>query len=241
MTTSSLEAAQLIELAERRGVILMVDHTFIYTGAVRRIKQLLVNAELGSLYYYDSVRVNLGLVQHDVSVIWDLAAHDFSIMDHLISAQPRGVSAMGAAHLPGGITDVAYLTVLFDNSLLAHFHVNWLSPVKVRQVLIGGDRRMVLYDDIEATEKVKVYDSGVQWTDDPNEARRERLVAYRSGDMYAPKFDQTEALRTECAHFVECIRSNTTPLSDGHAGLRTVRLLEAAERSLVNGGAIEAV
>jgi predicted dehydrogenase len=219
----------------------MVDHTFVYTGAVRRIKQLMDTRELGSLYYYDSVRVNLGLVQHDVSVVWDLAAHDFAIMDYLIAAQPRAVSAMGAAHLPGGIPDVAYLTVLFDSSLLAHFHVNWLSPVKVRQVLIGGDRRMVLYDDIESTEKVKVYDRGVQWTEDPNEARRERLVAYRSGDMYAPKFDQTEALRTECAHFVDCIRSGATPITDGHAGLRTVRLLAASERSLTRGGAVEPI
>jgi predicted dehydrogenase len=241
MTTSVAAAEELIELAERRRLILMVDHTFIYTGAVRRIKQLMDADELGGLNYYDSVRVNLGLVQHDVSVIWDLAAHDFSIMDYLIPDRPRAISTMGAAHLPGGIVDVAYLTVLFDNSFLAHFHVNWLSPVKVRQVLIGGDRRMVLYDDIEATEKVKIYDSGVDWTADPTEARRERLVAYRAGDMYAPKIDQTEALRYECAHFIECIRSNTTPLSDGQAGLRTVRLLDAAERSLVKGGAVEPV
>lgn len=241
MTTSSAEAEELIEIAARRGLVLMVDHTFVYTGAVRRIKQLIDTGELGSLYYYDSVRVNLGLVQHDVSVIWDLAAHDFSIMDHLIGGRPRGVSAVGAVHLPGGMADVAYITVLFDNNLLAHFHVNWLSPVKVRQVLIGGDRRMVLYDDIEATEKIKVYDRGVEWTDDQNEARRERLVAYRTGDMYAPKFDQGEALRTECSHFVECIRSQRTPITDGLAGLRTVRLLEAAERSLRNAGEIERI
>jgi len=241
MTTSSTEAEQLIELADQHGLQLMVDHTFVYTGAIRRIKQLVDTGELGSPYYYDSVRVNLGLVQHDVSVIWDLAAHDFAIMDYLIAAPPRAVSAVGAAHLPGGMTDVAYLTVLFDNNLIAHFHVNWLSPVKVRQIMIGGDRRMVVYDDIEATEKVKVYDRGVQWTDDPNEARRERLVAYRSGDMYAPKFDQREALRTECAHFIECIRSGQTPATDGHAGLRTVRLLEAAARSLATGGALVAL
>lgn len=241
LTTSSAEAEELVELAARKRLVLMVDHTFIYTGAVQRIKQLLEGGELGGLYYYDSVRVNLGLVQHDVSVIWDLAAHDFSIMDYLIQQRPRGVSAVAAAHLPGGLADVAYLTVFFDNSLIAHFHVNWLSPVKVRQVLIGGDRRMVLYDDIEPTEKVKVYDRGVQWTEDPTEARRERLVAYRTGDMYAPKFDQTEALRRECGHFMSCITTGHTPLTDGVAGLRTVRLLEAAERSLAQGGRVEPV
>jgi predicted dehydrogenase len=239
MTASSAEAEELVALADAEGLVLMVDHTFIYTSAVRRIKQLIDTGELGRLYYYDSVRVNLGLVQHDTNVVWDLAAHDLSIMDYLIERQPRSVTAVGAAHLPGEMADVAYLTVMFDDSLIAHFHVNWLSPVKVLQVLIGGDRRMVVFDDIQPTEKIKVYDRGVQWTDDPTEARRERLVAYRIGDMYAPVLDQTEALRTECAHFIECIRSGRTPFSDGRAGLRVVRLLEAAERSLCNGGSME--
>src|SRR6185437_5772849 len=194
MTTTVADAAELVALAERTGLTLMVDHTFVYTGAVRRIKQMIDTGELGNLYYYDSVRINLGLVQHDVSVIWDLAAHDLSIMDYLIPFEPRAVSAIGAAHLPGRLADVAYLTVLFDNNLLAHFHVNWLSPVKVRQVLIGGDRRMALYDDIEPTEKVKVYDRGITWSDDPSEVRREALVSYRSGDVHIPKLDSTEAL-----------------------------------------------
>jgi predicted dehydrogenase len=241
MTTSSIEAEEMVELAQRHNRVLMVDHTFVYSGAVRRIKELLATGEMGNLYYYDSVRVNLGLVQHDVSVIWDLAAHDFSIMDFLLDQKPRGVSAFGAAHLPGGRADVAYLTILFDNNLIAHFHVNWLSPVKVRQVLIGGDRRMVLYDDIQPTEKIKVYDRGVKWTDDPHEARREALVAYRSGDMYAPKLDQSEALRTECAHFIESIRAGKPPITNGLAGLRTVRLLEAAQHSLDNNGQVESV
>ena len=241
MTTSSMEAEALVALADAEGLILMVDHTFVYTGAVRRIKQLIDTGELGRLYYYDSVRVNLGLVQHDANVMWDLAAHDLSIMDYLLEQQPRSVTAVGATHLPGEMADVAYLTIMFDDSLIAHFHVNWLSPVKVRQVLIGGDRRMVVFDDIQPTEKIKVYDRGVQWSEDPNEARRERLVAYRLGDMYAPVLDQTEALRTECAHFVACIRSGETPLSDGRSGLRVVRLLEAAERSLCNGGSMESV
>jgi predicted dehydrogenase len=239
MTTTGAEAEQLIELAARRDLTLMVDHTFVYTGAVRRIKRLIDDGELGSLYYYDSVRVNLGLVQHDVSVVWDLAAHDLAIMDHLLEARPVGISAVAATHFPGAMADVAYLTVHFPDNLIAHFHVNWLSPVKVRQVLIGGDRRMVLYDDIEATEKVKVYDRGIRWNEDPDEVRRETLVAYRLGDMSAPVIDQTEALRTECAHFIEAIITGAPPLTDGHAGLRTVRMLEAAERSLRNGGAIE--
>src|SRR5581483_2557750 len=192
-------------------------HTFVYTGAVRRIKELIDTGELGKLYYYDSVRVNLGLIQHDVSVVWDLAAHDLAIMDHLIEQRPVGISAMSATHFPGGMADVAYITVQFEDNLIAHFHVNWLSPVKVRQVLIGGDRRMILYDDIEATEKVKVYDRGIRWNDDPIEARRETLVAYRLGDMYAPVLDQTEALRNECAHFIESVRAGTKPLTDGRA------------------------
>jgi predicted dehydrogenase len=236
MTVSTAEAEDLIEVAARRGLTLMVDHTFVYTGAVRRIKEMLDTGELGRLYYYDSVRVNLGLVQHDVSVVRDLAAHDFAIMDYLLPQRPLAVSATGAAHLPGGLTDMAYLSVAFEDNLLAHFHVNWLSPVKIRQVLIGGDRRMVVYDDIQPTEKVKVYDRGITWTDDPSEARREALVAYRSGDVHVPRLDQTEALRNECAHFVECVRTGATPLTDGAAGLRTVRLLEAAERSLNGSG-----
>lgn len=239
MTLSTAEAVALVELAETRGLQLMVDHTFVYTGAVRRIKQMIDSGELGKLYYYDSVRVNLGLIQHDVSVVWDLAAHDLAIMDHLIEQRPVGISAMSATHFPGGMADVAYITVQFEDNLIAHFHVNWLSPVKVRQVLIGGDRRMILYDDIEATEKVKVYDRGIRWNDDPIEARRETLVAYRLGDMYAPVLDQTEALRNECAHFIESVRAGTTPLTDGRAGLRTVQMLEAAERSMRNGGAME--
>lgn len=239
MTLSTAEARELVELAEARDLRLMVDHTFVYTGAVRRIKQMIDSGELGKLYYYDSVRVNLGLIQHDVSVVWDLAAHDLAIMDHLIEQQPVGISAMSATHFPGGMADVAYITVQFEDNLIAHFHVNWLSPVKVRQVLIGGDRRMILYDDIEATEKVKVYDRGIRWNDDPMEARREALVAYRLGDMYAPVLDQTEALRNECAHFIESVRAGTTPLTDGRAGLRTVQMLEAAERSMRNGGAME--
>ena len=239
LTTSVMDAEELVRLAERERRVLMVDHTFVYTGAVRRMKQLIDTGEIGELYYYDSVRVNLGLVQHDVNVIWDLAAHDLAIMDYLLPRRPTQVSASGVTHLPGGMADVAYLTLRFEDNLIAHFHVNWLSPVKVRQVLVGGDRRMILYDDLEPTEKIKVYDRGVHWNGGADEARREALVAYRLGDMHAPMLNQTEALRTECEHFIDSVRSGSTPITDGHAGLRTVRVLAAAERSLKNGGAPE--
>lgn len=239
LTTSVADAEELVELAQRLHRVLMVDHTFVYTGAVRRMKELIDSGEIGELYYYDSVRVNLGLVQHDVNVVWDLAAHDLAIMDYLLPARPTQVSAIGVTHLPGGMADVAYLTLRFEGDLIAHFHVNWLSPVKVRQVLVGGDRRMILYDDLEPTEKIKVYDRGVRWNGHADEARREALVAYRLGDMHAPMLDQTEALRTECGHFIDSIRSGGTPVTDGQAGLRTVRILAAAERSLQKGGAME--
>jgi len=237
MAMSVGEAEPLVELADRLGLTLMVDHTFVYTGAVRKIKQLIGSGKLGSLYYYDSVRVNLGLVQHDVSVMWDLASHDLSIMDYLLAEEPRAISAVGATHLAGGVADIAYLTVQFANNLIAHFHVNWLSPVKVRQVLIGGERRMVLYDDIEPTEKVKLYDRGLDLAGRTEDAAVR--VAYRLGDMTAPALDQTEALLTECSHFVHCIRTGRKPLTDGISGLRVVRLLEAAERSTRNGGRLE--
>jgi predicted dehydrogenase len=241
MTASTAEAERLIETADQRGLTLMVDHTFIYTGAVQLIKRLMDAGDLGTLYYYDSVRINLGLVQDDVSVIWDLAAHDLATMDYLIPQKPRAISVMAAAHLPGQRADVAYLTALFDGELIAHFHVNWLSPVKVRQVLIGGDRRMILYDDIEPTEKVKVYDRGVHWNGVSDQSRRETLVAYRMGDMHAPVLDQKEALSKECVHFLECVRTGATPLTDGLAGLRVVRWLEAAERSAMNEGRVESL
>jgi predicted dehydrogenase len=242
MTSSSAEAELLIDLAQQRGLVLMVDFTFIYTGAVRRIKQLIDTQELGRLYYYDSVRVNLGLIQRDVSVIWDLAVHDLSMMNYLIPQRPVSIAARTASHLPNGLADVAYITVGFEDDLLAHFHVNWLSPVKVRQVLVGGDRRMVLYDDIEPTEKVKVYDRGIHWAEaDPSETRRAALVGYRLGDMWAPVLDQSEALHNECAHFIRCVRSGETPTTDGISGLTVVRQLEAAERSACHDGRMERI
>ena len=234
MTATVTEAEQLLELAERKGVVLMVDHTFIYTGAVRKMKELIDAGELGELQYLDAVRVNLGLFQHDIDVLWDLAPHDLAILDHLVPETPKSVSVIGADHTGSGFSDVAYMTVQFANNFLAHLHVNWLSPVKIRQMLIGGSRRMVVYNDMEPSEKVRVYDRGVRVGTEDGIYRT--LVDYRMGDMTAPKLDNREALAVECEHFRECVRSNAVPLSNAAAGLRVVRLLEAGARSLAAGG-----
>jgi predicted dehydrogenase len=232
-TSNSTQAEQLIEMAARRRLQIMVDHTFLFTGAVRKIRELIDDNTLGRLYYYDSTRVNLGLFQHDVNVLWDLAPHDLSIVDYLIGKPPEAVIATGESHL-NGLTDVAYLTVYFPDNIIAHINVNWLSPVKVRTTLIGGEKRMVVWNDLEADEKIKVYDRGVKMTN--REGVYDLLVSYRSGDMWAPKVEATEALRAELAYFVECIEKNEVPLNDGLAGLRVVRMLEAAEESLSRKG-----
>lgn len=234
ITRSVAEAEELVELAERRGLVLMVDHTFVFTGAVRRIKELVDAGEFGDLYYFDSVRVNLGIFQHDIDVVWDLAPHDLSILTHLVPATPKAVSAVGADHVGSGFADMAYITVYYDNGFMAHTHVNWLSPVKVRQILIGGTRRMLVYDDTEPSEKVKVYDSGIKVT--TQEGIYATLVDYRTGDMWAPKLELREALSVECAHFVDCIRFKRVPFTSGAAGVQVVKLLEAASRSLAAEG-----
>jgi predicted dehydrogenase len=235
LAASSEQVIQLIEQAEECGRVLMVDHTFLYTGAVRKIKDLIDGNGLGRLYYYDSIRVNLGLFQHDINVLWDLAVHDLSIMDYLLERQPVAVAATGAAHIPGQPVNMAYLTCFFADNLLAHLHVNWLAPVKVRRTLIGGDRQMIVYDDLEPSEKVKVYNKGILVDDGPDRAY-ESLVAYRTGDMWAPQVSLTEGLQVEAEHFLDCIREGKRPLTDGHAGLRVVRILEAASRSLAQRG-----
>jgi predicted dehydrogenase len=235
IATSSEQATRLLEEAKRRSLVLMVDHTFIYTGAVRRIKELVDGGGLGRLYYYDSVRVNLGLFQHDVNVLWDLAVHDLSIMDYVLEVPPRAVAATGAAHIPGQPVNLAYLTCFFDESLIAHHHVNWLAPVKVRRTLICGDRQMIVYDDLEPSEKVKVYDRGVTLNSGPEKVY-ESLIGYRSGDMWAPQISLTEGLRTEVQHFLDCVRHGRQPMSDGQSGLRVVTLLEAATKSLAQRG-----
>ena len=222
---------QLIDEAAKRGRVLMVDHTFIYTGAVRKIREVIASNALGDIYYYDAVRVNLGLFQHDVNVIWDLAIHDLSIMDYVLPSRALAVSATGISNLPGQLENVAYITLFFAGPQIAHVHVNWLTPVKVRHTLIGGSEKMILYDDLEPSEKVKIYDKGVTVSQSP-EAVYQMLVSYRSGDMWAPRLDTTEALQTEALHFIDCIENNKRPETDGHAGLRLVRIVEAAERSL---------
>ncbi|HSB10363.1 MAG TPA: Gfo/Idh/MocA family oxidoreductase [Blastocatellia bacterium] len=231
LASSSLQAIELIEEAARRNLVLMVDHTFVYTGAVRKIRELVTTAALGDIYYYDAVRVNLGLFQHDVNVIWDLAVHDLAILDFVLADKPVAVSATGVSHISGQPENIAYITLFFAESRIAHLHVNWLAPVKVRRTLIGGSERMIVYDDLEPSEKVKVYDKGVALSP-AREQVYELLVSYRTGDMWAPKLDQTEGLQTEARHFLDCIQNDKRPETDGLAGLRVVRLLEAAEKSM---------
>ena len=231
LAADSEQALRLIEEAGRRQRVLMVDHTFVYTGAVRKIKELIASNALGDIYYYDAVRVNLGLFQHDVNVIWDLAIHDLSIMDYVLPSKAVAVSATGISNIPGQPENVAYITLFFADPQIAHVHVNWLTPVKVRHTLIGGSEKMILYDDLEPSEKVKIYDKGVTVSQNA-EAVYELLVSYRSGDMWAPRLDPTEALQREALHFVDCIQHNKQPETDGHAGLRLLGVVEAAERSL---------
>jgi predicted dehydrogenase len=233
-TSTSAQASHLIEEADRRGLTLMVDHTYLYTPAVRKIKELVTSGDLGKLYYYDSVRVNLGLFQHDVNVLWDLAVHDLSIMDYILGETPKAVAATGVAHVEGQPEDVAYLSCYFDNNVIAHFHVNWLAPVKIRRTLIGGSSKMIVYDDLEPSEKIKIYDKGI--TLNEPEGVYKMLVGYRTGDMWAPQLSTTEALKAEAQHFVECIESGAPPLTGAAAGLSIVRILEAATESIQKSG-----
>jgi predicted dehydrogenase len=235
LATTGEEAKQLLKEARRRKLILMVDHTFVYSGAVRKIHELVKKAKLGSIYYYDAVRVNLGLFQHDVNVIWDLAVHDVSVMDYILPLRPYAVSATGMSHIAKQPENIAYLTLFFKNSLIAHIHVNWLAPVKVRRTLIGGNQRMIVYDDLEPSEKVKVYDKGIKVKTDAKSIYK-MLVNYRTGDMWVPQVDITEALRTEILHFVDCVERKKHPITDGESGLRVVRILEAATRSMATRG-----
>ena len=235
ITLNSEQALQLIEEAERRNLVLMVDHTFVYTGAVRKIRELIASGTLGDLYYYDSTRVNLGLFQHDVDVIWDLAVHDLSILEFIIPGFPVAVSATGLGHVKGAAENIAYVTAFYESSLIAHLNVNWLSPVKIRRTLIGGSRQMIVYDDLESSEKVKLYDKGITVKNGP-ESLYKLLVGYRSGDMYCPQLDVTEALRIELQHFADCIENGKTPITDGWSGLRVVRVLEAATLSMKEKG-----
>jgi predicted dehydrogenase len=235
MTDSVRTSEELISIADRKKLVLMVDHTFVYTGAVRKIKELIDKGEIGDILYFDSVRVNLGLFQHDINVIWDLAPHDISIMDYVIGKNAEYVSAIGAKHY-NDIEDMAYLTVGFHNNVIAHFHVNWLSPVKVRRILIGGTKKMLVFDDMDPSEKVKVYDKGIDINEE--ESVYQTLVQYRTGDMYAPQIGQTEALGLMCGEFLSSILEGKKPLTDGCAGLKVVRILEASQKSLLDHNAL---
>jgi predicted dehydrogenase len=234
-TSNTAQAEELVNLAQQKNLRIMVDHTFLFTGAVRKICQLLDEGALGNLYYYDSTRVNLGLFQHDINVLWDLAPHDLSIMDHVLKGRPEAIVATGQGHL-NGHEDVAFMTLYFPEKVIAHINVNWLSPVKVRTTLIGGEKRMLVWNDLEADEKVKVYDKGVKITN--REGLYELLVSYRSGDMWSPQLEQVEALRQELSYFVECVSNSKEPFNDGCAGLRVVQMLEAASESLSKRGAL---
>ena len=240
MTASSAQAERLVEEAARRNLVLAVDHTFVHTGAVRKMHSL-VRDSLGEIYYYDSVRVNLGLFQHDVNVIWDLAVHDLSIMDHVLPEKPVAVAAAGMNHVPGGPANIAYLTLFFDSSLIAHVHVNWLAPVKVRRTLVGGSQKMIVYDDLEPSEKIKVYDKGIMLSGSQladGDQMRQMLVGYRAGDMMAPRLELTEALSVELAEFIDSIMNGSPLSTDGEAGLRVVGVLEAASLSLAQRGRV---
>ena len=245
LASTSEQAARLVDEAARRQLVLSVDHTFVYTGAVRKIRELIANESLGDIYYYDSVRVNLGLFQHDVNVIWDLAVHDLAIMEHVLPSHPIAVSATGMSHVGNEPENIAYLTLFFQDRLIAHLHVNWLAPVKVRRTLIGGSKKMIVYDDLEPSEKVKVYDKGVTVNGNGHgnghgngNNRYRMLIDYRSGDMCAPQLDITEALSIEAKHFIKCVETSQQTMTDGHAGLRVVRILEAATASIAARGRV---
>ena len=235
MTETSLQARQLADEADKRKLVLFVDHTFIYTGAVRKLKAIVASGELGKILYYDSSRVNLGLFQRDVNVISDLGVHDFSILDHLLREHPIAVSAGGINHFPGTPENLAYITMFYGSGTLAHVNVSWLAPVKIRQILLGGSNKMITYDDLQPSEKVKVYDKGVSFTDDPKKIYEMR-VGYRTGDMWAPKLDETEALRVAVEHFADCMEQSKAPETDGQMGVRVVELVEAATSSMRGRG-----
>lgn len=232
-TTSVQEAEILINLVQKKNLKLVVDHIFMYNGAVRKIKEVIDAGEIGRILYFDAVRVNLGLFQHDVNVLWDLATHDISIMLYLLGRSPTAVSAMGVGHY-NSIEDIVYLTLCFNDNCIAHFHVNWLAPVKVRRIVIGGSRKMILYDDMESVEKIKIFDKGVEIK--TKEGIYKTLIQYRTGDMYAPQFDTTESLSIIASEFISVIKNGTEPLSNGAVGLKIVKILEAAAKSIKNNG-----
>lgn len=240
LTLRTDQAEELCDLADRKGVLLAVDHTFLFTGAVQKIKELVDSGELGELYYFDSVRINLGIFQHDVNVLWDLAPHDVSIMAYLMGTLPDEVSAVGMSHGESPTENIAYLTVRYGDSFLGHVHVNWLAPAKIRRTIVGGSQKMLVYDDMEPSEKVRVYDKGVSFladATDPTERQYKPLVSYRTGDMRVPQLDTREALKVEAGNVIGAIRGRNPLRVSGRDGTQVVRILEAAERSIHDSGA----
>ena len=235
LTQNSEHALHLVEEAERQRVALMVDHTFVYTPAVQKVRELIVEGTLGDIYYYNAIRASLGLFQSDVNVIWDLAVHDISIIQYILNEQPAAVSATAANHVAGAPANMAHVTLFFPSNCIAHISVNWLSPVKVRQIFIGGSSKMIVYDDIEATDKLKLYDKGITISNTAESAQQLR-IGYRAGDMWVPHLPAKEALLTEAEHFISCIRSGASPISNGMTGVHVVEILEAATRSIAAQG-----
>ena len=239
LTSNVAQAEELVDLARRKGLVLMVDHVFVFSPPVQKMKELVAAGELGDLLYVDSVRINLGLFQRDVNVVWDLAPHDLSIVDHLVGRPPKSVAAFGSIHTNGGHEDVAYLNLDFGEGLIANFHVNWLSPIKIRYTMLGGSKRSLVYNDLDPVEKVKIYDSGITVRENDLEGRRNILIDYRTGDIHSPRLQPGEPLRAMASHFVDCLKTGETPITDGASGLRVVRILDAAERSIkAQGGRI---
>src|ERR1700730_2812218 len=235
LAPTSDQVRRLIDEADRRTLILMVVHTFLYTPAVQKIRELLLEGALGEIYYYDSIRSSLGLFQRDVNVIWDLAVHDVSIIQYVLNEEPISVSATGSSHVVGAAEKMAHITLFFQISCVAHVSVNWLSPIKVRQTFIGGSRKMIVYDDVEPTEKIKIYDKGITLNSSPEKAHQLR-IGYRAGDMWAPHLAAKEALETEVQHFVDYLRSWATPSANPRTGMQVVEILEAASRSVREQG-----
>ncbi len=235
LAQTSEQVRRLVDEADRRGLTLMVDHTFLYTPAVRKIRELVLQDELGEVYYYDSTRSSLGLFQSDVNVIWDLAVHDISIIQYIMDEDPVTVSATGSCHVAGSPENMAHITLFFASKCVAHVSVNWLSPIKVRQTFVGGSKKMIVYDDLEPTEKIKVYDRGIT-LNAPSEDAHQFRIGYRAGDMWAPHISTTEALQTEVEHFIECVHTGAPAVSSGTSGLRVIEVLEAASRSIINQG-----
>jgi len=235
MTSTVKEAEDLIKLAKEKGLLIMVDHTFLYTGAVQKIKSLIADGTIGNAHYFDSTRINLGLFQSDVNVLWDLAPHDISILNYLISEKPYSVNATGVSHTGNNIENIAYLTVNYRSGFIAHFNCSWTSPVKIRMMLIGGDRKMLVFNDLEPTEKIRLYDTGYDHKTD--EEKMKVLVDYRAGDVFIPKVDAKEALFGMASDFVSSIQNGTKPVSDFESGLDVVKILEAAQKSIKQKGA----